>query len=152
MSLCYQSNALELAEYLFNKSMEQNSMIYFKQLHHDLYSHARLYLFMLRGRYESFSFILFIHCLQLLSFWTLSIIVFFKAHNVLKTGFCLRLQVEPTQLGSIDRAVPYLRTPTESESELLCDWHFIANQLVFVTSPLILTTSNIFFSTEHLRS
>jgi hypothetical protein len=33
---------------------------------------------------------------------------------------------------------------SESESELLCDWPFTANQLVFATSPLRLTTS-IFF-------
>jgi hypothetical protein len=30
---------------------------------------------------------------------------------VSETGFGLRLQVEPTQLGPIDRASPYLRTP-----------------------------------------
>jgi hypothetical protein len=35
----------------------------------------------------------------------------FKIHNVLETGFCLRLQVKPTQLGSVDRASPYLRGP-----------------------------------------
>jgi hypothetical protein len=27
-------------------------------------------------------------------------------HNVSDTGFCLRLQVKPTQLGPIDRASP----------------------------------------------
>jgi hypothetical protein len=37
---------------------------------------------------------------QLLCFFTLPIILFlFKTHNVSKTGFCLRLQVEPSQLG-----------------------------------------------------
>jgi hypothetical protein len=30
-------------------------------------------------------------------------------NNVPDTRFCLRLQVEPTQLGPIDRASPYLR-------------------------------------------
>jgi hypothetical protein len=57
--------------------------------------------------------------LQVLCFWTLSIVlslsknrrVYFSTHNVSETGFCLRLQVEPTQLGPIDRATPYLRTP-----------------------------------------
>jgi hypothetical protein len=39
----------------------------------------------------------------------------------------------------------------ESESELLYDWRFTANQFVLATSPLRLTTS-IFFSTEHLLS
>jgi hypothetical protein len=33
----------------------------------------------------------------------------FKPHNVSETGFCLRLQVEPSQLGPIDRASPYMR-------------------------------------------
>jgi hypothetical protein len=44
---------------------------------------------------------------QMLCFWTLSI--------VSETGFCLRLQVEPTQLGPIDRASPYLQTLLKSE-------------------------------------
>jgi hypothetical protein len=56
---------------------------------------------------------------QILCFWTLSMVlslsknrpVYFWKHNVSKTGFCLRLQVKPTQLGPIDRASPYLRTP-----------------------------------------
>jgi hypothetical protein len=30
--------------------------------------------------------------------------VFYLEHNALETGFCLRLQVEPTQLGPIDIA------------------------------------------------
>jgi hypothetical protein len=53
--------------------------------------------------------------IQLFCFWTLSIVLLlFKAYNVPETGFCLRLQVEPTQLGPIDRATgsPYLRTQT----------------------------------------
>jgi hypothetical protein len=36
--------------------------------------------------------------------------VYFSKHNVSETGFCLRLQVKPTELGPIDRASPYLRT------------------------------------------
>jgi hypothetical protein len=36
--------------------------------------------------------------------------LYFK-HNVLETGFCLRLKVKPTLLGPIDRTSPYLRTP-----------------------------------------
>jgi hypothetical protein len=36
--------------------------------------------------------------------------VYFSKHNVSETGFCLRLQVKPTQLNAIDRASPYLRT------------------------------------------
>jgi hypothetical protein len=36
--------------------------------------------------------------------------LFIFQNNVSETGFCLRLQVKPTQLGPIDRASPYLRT------------------------------------------
>jgi hypothetical protein len=32
--------------------------------------------------------------------------VYFSEYNVSETGFCLRLQVKPTQLGPIDRVVP----------------------------------------------
>jgi hypothetical protein len=54
---------------------------------------------------------------QILCFWTLSIVlslsknrpVYFSKH--VSDGFCLRLQEEPTQLDSIYRAIPYLRTP-----------------------------------------
>jgi hypothetical protein len=47
---------------------------------------------------------------QLLCFWTLSIVLFlFKTHDVSETGFCLRFQVGPTQLGPIDRVNPYLQ-------------------------------------------
>jgi hypothetical protein len=43
-------------------------------------------------------------------FWTISTILFlFKTHSISETGFCLRLQVFPPQLGPIDRASPYLR-------------------------------------------
>jgi hypothetical protein len=58
---------------------------------------------------------------HLLCFWTLSIALFlFKTHNVSETGFCLRLQAEPTQLGTIDRAPIELRfhLKTETESSL----------------------------------
>jgi hypothetical protein len=48
---------------------------------------------------------------QLLYFWTLSIVLcLFKRHNVSKAGFCLRLQVESTHFGPIDRASPYFWT------------------------------------------
>jgi hypothetical protein len=33
------------------------------------------------------------------------------------TGFCLRLHVEPTQLGPIDRASPYLQTPVPTHDK-----------------------------------
>jgi hypothetical protein len=47
----------------------------------------------------------------------------FKKHSVLETVFCLRLQVEPTQLGPVNRASPYLRTPApKSKSKSHCDW------------------------------
>jgi hypothetical protein len=38
-----------------------------------------------------------------------------------------------------------------SESKLLYDWRFAANQFVLAASPLTLTVSN-FFSTERLQS
>jgi hypothetical protein len=50
-------------------------------------------------------------------FLNISMVVFIKKHhpvyfskrNVSETGFCLRLQVKPTQLGPIDRASPCQR-------------------------------------------
>jgi hypothetical protein len=40
--------------------------------------------------------------------------VYFSKHNISETGFCLSLQVKPTQLGPIDRDSPYLQLgPTE---------------------------------------
>jgi hypothetical protein len=54
--------------------------------------------------------------LQLLCFWILSIFLFlFKTYNVSETGFCLHLQVEPTQLGPTDRASPYLGTAAPTQ-------------------------------------
>jgi hypothetical protein len=55
---------------------------------------------------------------QILRCWTLSSFrlylkhrsVYFSKHAVSENGFCLRLQVKPTQMGPIDRASPYLRT------------------------------------------
>jgi hypothetical protein len=77
-----------------------------------------------------------VHLIQILCFWTLPIVLFlsktlssFFKYKVSETGFCLRLQVKPTQLGPIDRAGPisgdktidwaelnrfYLKTETES--------------------------------------
>jgi hypothetical protein len=45
--------------------------------------------------------------------------VYFSKHNISETGFCLRLQVEPIQLVTIDRASPYLRTEIGTSS---IDW------------------------------
>jgi hypothetical protein len=57
-----------------------------------------------------------IFLLQLLCFWTLSVVLFlFKTHNVSESGFYLRLQVEPNQLGPIGIASPYLRTPAPTQ-------------------------------------
>jgi hypothetical protein len=41
--------------------------------------------------------------------------VYITEHNVSETGFSLRLQMEPTQLGPIHRASPYLRTPVPAQ-------------------------------------
>jgi hypothetical protein len=40
--------------------------------------------------------------------------VFYLKHNVSETGFCLRLEVEPTQSDPIVRAILYLLPETES--------------------------------------
>jgi hypothetical protein len=53
----------------------------------------------------SIMFLDIIHCLVL----SVNRPVYCSKHNVLETGFCLRLQVKPTQFGLIDRASPYLR-------------------------------------------
>lgn len=44
--------------------------------------------------------------------------LYISKHNVPEVGFCLRLQVEPTQLGSIDRASSYLRPENEQCEDL----------------------------------
>jgi hypothetical protein len=41
--------------------------------------------------------------------------VFCLKHNVSETGFCLLVQVEPTQLSPIDRSSPCLRPPADGE-------------------------------------
>jgi hypothetical protein len=57
--------------------------------------------------------------IQVLCFWTYSLSCFlFKMHNVLETGFCLWLQAKPTQLGPVDRASPYLRTPASTRDRI----------------------------------
>jgi hypothetical protein len=57
--------------------------------------------------------------IQLLCFWTLYIaLLLFKKHNVSDTGFSLRLQVKPTEMGPIDRASPYLRPPVPAQGRL----------------------------------
>jgi hypothetical protein len=38
--------------------------------------------------------------------------------NFSETAFCLRLQVEPTQLSPVDRASPYLRTPAPTQARI----------------------------------
>jgi hypothetical protein len=60
---------------------------------------------------------------KLLRFWTLSVVLLlFKTHNVSESGFCLRLQVEPTQLDPVDRDSRYLRTPASvSQSHIATD-------------------------------
>jgi hypothetical protein len=57
--------------------------------------------------------------IQLLCFWTLSIVLFLLKTHASETGFCLCLQVEPPQLGPIDRASPYLRTPAPTQDRIL---------------------------------
>jgi hypothetical protein len=47
---------------------------------------------------------------QILFYWTFHTHFPRKVLCPIPLGFCLRLQVNPTQLGPIDRANPYLRT------------------------------------------
>jgi hypothetical protein len=41
--------------------------------------------------------------------------VYYLRRNVTETGFCLRLQVKPTQLGPINRASRFLLTTTPTQ-------------------------------------
>jgi hypothetical protein len=40
---------------------------------------------------------------------------FYLKHNVSETGLCPSFQVEPTQLGPVDRDIPHLRTPAPTQ-------------------------------------
>jgi hypothetical protein len=44
-----------------------------------------------------------------------------------------------------------IRGCTDKARELLYDWRFTANHFVLTTNPLRLTTSTLYFPTEHLR-
>jgi hypothetical protein len=46
--------------------------------------------------------------------------VYISKHNVSETGFYLHPQVKPTQLGSIDRASPYLRRFRQRQDDGQC--------------------------------
>jgi hypothetical protein len=86
--------------------------------------------------------------LQLLYFWTLFIVLpkktpfsFISKHNVSETGFCLRLQVKPTQLGPIDRISPYLRTPVPTQDGVYEPRSFVVLLYYSLThSPLLFYT------------
>jgi hypothetical protein len=66
-------------------------------------------------------------------FWTLSVVLFlFKTHNVSETAFCLRLQVEPTHFGPIDRVT--LRVPALKSKSKLCYDRRSFGQSVLVSS------------------
>jgi hypothetical protein len=54
----------------------------------------------------------FFNEVQYFPFWILKIYV---CTVMLPAGFCLRLQVKPTQLGPVDRASPCLRTPAPTQ-------------------------------------
>jgi hypothetical protein len=44
--------------------------------------------------------------------------VYISKHSVSEIGFSLRLQVKSTQLGPVDRASPYLRTPAPTQDRV----------------------------------
>jgi hypothetical protein len=46
-------------------------------------------------------------------------------HNVSETRFYLGLQAEPTQLGPVDRTIPYIRTPASTQDEDIKTKHSI---------------------------
>jgi hypothetical protein len=56
--------------------------------------------------------------IQLLCFWKLYAILFLFKHNVLDTGFCFCLQVEPIRLAPVNRASPYLQTPAPAQDRV----------------------------------
>jgi hypothetical protein len=47
--------------------------------------------------------------------------VTYLKHDISETGFCVRLQVEASKLGLIERDSLCVRTPTKSKSKLLYD-------------------------------
>jgi hypothetical protein len=60
------------------------------------------------------------NALQLLCSWTLPIVKLlrvFKTQDISETGFCFRFQAQPTQMGQIDRASPYLRIPAPTQDK-----------------------------------
>jgi hypothetical protein len=73
---------------------------------------------------------------QILCCWTLSIVLslskntvlyIFLKHNVSETGFCLHLQVKPTQLGPMNRASPYL---WKNKQEVFLDKHRMMDSFI----------------------
>jgi hypothetical protein len=52
---------------------------------------------------------MFLDIIHRLAFIEHIVLFLFKTRQFSETGFCLRLQVEPIQLGSIEIASPYLR-------------------------------------------
>jgi hypothetical protein len=51
------------------------------------------------------------------------VLFLFQTHNLSETGFCDRLQVEPTQLGLIDRVVPISEHQHQYKIGILCRFH-----------------------------
>jgi hypothetical protein len=51
-------------------------------------------------------------------FWTLSIVLFLLKTQPFGNWIFLRLQVIPSQLGPIDRASPYFRTPAPTQDSI----------------------------------
>jgi hypothetical protein len=66
----------------------------------------------------------------------------FKTHAVSETGFCLRLQVEPTPLGPIGRASPAFRTAAP-KSKTLCYWRSVGQSVSLSVCLSVLVSSLI---------
>jgi hypothetical protein len=65
--------------------------------------------------------------------------VFYSKHNVSETAFCLNLQVEPAQLGPIDRASFCLRTPATTPMEFIKPTQYKPPMRVNIFLPWIST-------------
>jgi hypothetical protein len=78
-------------------------------------------------------------------------LVYFSKHNVSETGFRLRFQVKPTQLGPIDRASPHLRTPVSLSrwgSWLVVSFFCSLACVIFVVVVVVVVLYAVFYCVE----
>jgi hypothetical protein len=106
----------------------QNNILYLKQSRHYRINICFCFYFINKCLYDSVYFVLnteycCVDC-HTLVYILCTLIMFLDIihcpfsnlkHNVSETGFCLRLQVEPTQLDPMDRDSAYFRTPAQTQ-------------------------------------